>query len=304
LTKDFFRAASYASGMLNNDLTDSLAFSLLGPIRAWRGGTELDLGSPQQRTTLAMLLLREGAVATLDELIDGMWGDEPPRSAETTIRTYVSRLRTVLDAARAAARLDSVSGGYTLQVADDALDVARFRRHTTRAAEAARRGDWRTVVAEQTAALRLWRGQPLAGSLGPYADGQRTRLQQLGTAARIELLTAQVQLGVYAEILPELTAMAAAHPLWEDVQALHMTALYGSGRAAEALQQYQRARRVLVDELGIEPGVRLRTVHQRILASDPSLATVSTPVNKNSARPAAVLRGRYHARMSRRRGVA
>jgi DNA-binding SARP family transcriptional activator len=76
--------------MLNDDLRDSLAFSLLGPVRAWRGGTELDLGSQQQRTTLAMLLLREGAVATLDELIDGMWGDEPPRSAVTTIRTYVS----------------------------------------------------------------------------------------------------------------------------------------------------------------------------------------------------------------------
>jgi len=294
--------------MLNNDLRDSLAFSLLGPVRAWHGGTELDLGSPQQRTTLAMLLLREGGLATLDELIAGMWGDEPPRSAVTTIRTYVSRLRAVLDGARATARLDSVGGGYTLQVAGDALDVARFRRHTTRAADAARRGDWRTVVAEQTAGLQLWSGQPLAGSIGPYANGQRTRLQQLGMAARIDLLTAQVQLGLFAEILPELTAMAAAHPLWEDVQALHMTALYGSGRAAEALEQYQRARRVLVDELGIEPGVRLRTVHQRILASDPSLAAVSTsagtPSNRNSSpEPVIVLRGRHHARTSRRRIV-
>jgi DNA-binding SARP family transcriptional activator len=214
-------------------------------------------------------------------------------------------LRTVLDDAR----LDSVGGGYTLQVAGDALDVTRFRRHTTRAAKAARRGDYRTVVAEQTAALRLWHGQPLAGSLGPYANGQRTRLQQLGMAARIDLLAAQVQLGLFAEILPELTALATAHPLWEDVQALHMTALYGRGRAAEALEQYQRARRVLVDELGIEPGVRLRTVHQRILASDPSLAAVSAspagpPINRNSVRPAAVLRGRHHVRMSLRRTVA
>jgi DNA-binding SARP family transcriptional activator len=295
--------------MLNNDRRDCLAFSLLGPVRAWHGGLEIDLGSRQQRTTLAMLLLREGAVATLDELIDGMWGDEPPRSAVTTIRTYVSRLRAVLDDARAAARLDSVRGGYTLQLPADALDVTRFRRHTTRAAEAARRADWRTVVAEQTAALQLWCGQPLAGSFGPYADGQRTRLQQLGMAARIDLLAAQVELGVYAEILPELTAMADAHPLWEDVQALHMTALYGSGRAAEALEQYQRARRTLVDELGIEPGVRLRTVHQRILASDPSLAAASaapvvTSINRDSLRTAVVLRGRHHARISRLRIVA
>jgi DNA-binding SARP family transcriptional activator len=289
--------------MLNNDLPDSLAFSLLGPVRAWRGGTEMDLGSQQQRTTLAMLLLREGTVATLDELIAGMWGDEPPRSAVTTIRTYVSRLRAVLDDAR----VDSVGGGYTLQVPGDALDVTRFRRHTTRAAKAASRGDWRTVVAEQTAALRLWHGQPLAGSLGPYASGQRTRLQQLGMAARIDLLAAQVQLGLYAETLPELTELAAAHPLWEDVQALHMTALYGGGRAAEALEHYQRARRVLVDELGIEPGVRLRSVHQRILAGDASLAAVPAtlvmPINRSSLRPAAVLRGRHHARMSLRRTV-
>jgi len=300
--------------MLNNDLRSSLVLSLLGPVQAWHGGTELDLGSRQQRTTLAMLLLREGAVATLDELVAGMWGDAPPSSAVTTIRTYVSRLRAVLAAAGAAAQLNSVGGGYTLQVAEDALDVTRFGRHTTRAAEAARRGDWRTVVAEQTAALQLWRGQPLAGSPGPYAHGQRTRLQQLGMTARIDLLTAQVQLGLYSEILPELSAMAAAHPLWEDVQALHMTALYGNGRAAEALEQYQRARRALVDELGIEPGVRLRTVHQRILASDPSLAAVPaaavpaapvvTPINRNSLRPATVLRGRHHARISRRRIVA
>jgi len=295
--------------MLTNDLRDSLAFSLLGPVRAWRAGAELALGSRQQRTTLAMLLLREGAVATLDELVGGMWGDEPPRSAVTTIRTYVSRLRSVLDDTRPAACLDSVGGGYALQVADDALDVTRFRRHTTRAAEAARRGDWQTVVAEQTAAAGLWRGQPLAGLVGPYAHGQRSRLQQLGMAARIDLLTAQVQLGLYTEILPELTALSAAHPLWEDVQALHMTALYGSGRAAEALAQYQRARRALVDELGIEPGVRLRAVHRRILASDPSLAAVSTaqvvmPATRNVLRPPTVLRGRHHARISRRRIVA
>jgi DNA-binding SARP family transcriptional activator len=248
-----------------------------------------------------MLLLREGAVATLDELVAGMWGDEPPRSAATTIRTYVSRLRAALETDC----LDSVGGGYALRVAGEALDVVRFRRCTARAAEAARRGDWMTVAAEQAAALQLWRGQPLAGLPGPYASGQRARLQQLGMAARIDLLGAQVRLGRYAEVLPELSVLAAAHPLWEDVQALQMTALYGSGRVAEALALYQRARRVLVEELGMEPGVRLSTVHQRILASDPSLAagTATIASNRNLVRPAAVLRGRHHSRVSRRRIV-
>jgi len=282
--------------MLTKDSRESLAFSLLGPVRAWRGGTELDLGSRQQRTTLAMLLLREGTVATLDELISGMWGYEPPRSAVTTIRTYVSRLRGILDRADAdsGTRLHSVGGGYTLETSVDALDVSRFRRHTTRAAEAARRADWSTAAAEQATALKLWRGQPLAGTIGPYADGQRIRLQQLGTAARIDFLSAQVNLGLHREVLPELSAMAAAHPLWEDVQALFMTALYGGGRVGEALEHYRKARRALVDDLGIEPGVRMRTVHQRILASDPSLTTVPPgPVTvltgRNPSRPPMLL---------------
>jgi len=287
--------------MLTNDVPDALSFSLLGPVRAWRGNAEIALGSRQQRTTLATLLLREGVAATLDELVAGIWGDEAPRSAATTIRTYVSRLRAVL----VTDCVESVGGGYALRLAGDALDVVLFRRHATRAAEAARRGDSRTVIVEQSAALQLWRGQPLAGALGPYVQGQRTQLQQLGIAARIGLLGAQVRLGLYPEVLPELTAMAAAHPLWEDVQALHVTALYGSGRAAEALEQYQRARRALVDELGMEPGARLSAVHRRILAGDPSLAAVSaTPVRRNVPRPAAVVRGRHHARIFRGQIVA
>lgn len=293
--------------MVNNDPCVSLHFSLLGPVRAWRGSTELDLGSRQQRTTLAMLLLREGTVATLDELIRGMWWEEPPRSAVTTIRTYVYRLRGVLnDGADGTGRLCSVGGGYALPTAGDALDVSRFRRHTAAGAEAARRGDWPTAAAEHRAALQLSYGEPLAGTIGPYAQGQRARLDQLVTAARIDLLDAEVNLGRHREILPELAAMAAAHPLWEDLQAMLMTALYGSGRIADALQHYQKTRRALVDDLGVEPGIRLRAVHQRILACDPSLvpaapASRTGPAVRRPSRPSAVRRARHHARISRLR---
>jgi DNA-binding SARP family transcriptional activator len=239
---------------------------------------ELRLGSPQQRTILVMLLLREGAAATLDDLIRGMWGDDPPRSAALTVRTYISRLRRILcDAGPDGARLDSVGGGYVLHTPRDAVDVSRFVQHTALGAEAAGRGDWLTTVAEQSAALKLWRDEPLAGAVGPYVERQRLHLRQLAAAARVDLLGAMVGLGRYGEALPELTTMAAAQPLWEDVQGLLMTTLYGIGRVAEALEQYQKTRRALINELGIEPGRRLRTVHQRILAGDPPDSVVSRP---------------------------
>ena len=254
-----------------------LSFRLLGPVQAWYRGAELGLGSAQQRTTLAMLLLREGAVVPMDDLVGGMWGDEPPRSAVTTIRTYVSRLRaSFVDAGVAdAARLASVGGGYLLDTEPEALDLSCFRRRCAQGAEAARAGDWSTAAGHLQAATAMSKGQPLAGALGPYVESQRTRLHQLVTAAQVDLFDAQIHLGQHREILPELATMAAAHPLWEDVQALFMTALYGNGRVAEALNHYRTARRTLVDDLGIEPGLSMRDVHRRILAGDPSL--VSAP---------------------------
>jgi DNA-binding SARP family transcriptional activator len=255
--------------------SQTLNFGLLGPVRAWLGDAELNLGSPQQRTILLMLLLREGTVATLEELIEGMWGYQPPRSAVTTVRTYMSRLRRVLGqlGADAPARIESVYGGYVLHTARETIDVNRFSRHTARGAEAAGRNDWDTAHAELSAALELWRGQPLAGTFGPYVEGQRLRLRHLVAAARVDLLRALVGLGRYGEVLPELTSMAAADPLREDIQGLLMIALHGSGRVAEALQHYQKTRRAFIDDLGLEPGVQLRAIQQSILAGGSTMAS-------------------------------
>jgi DNA-binding SARP family transcriptional activator len=284
---------------------ESVKFSVLGPVRAWSGETETELGSPQQRTTLAMLLMREGAVVTLGELIGGMWGEEPPRSAVTTVRTYISRLRALLRDGDCS--LESVGGGYALRIGPEALDLPRFRRHTARATSAAQLGDWSAAVRELRAALALWHGQPLAGALGPYARGQQTRLQQLVVTAQVDLMRAELGLGRHREVLPELAALAADHPLWEDVQGLLMRALYSSGRAAEALEHYRRARQTLVDDLGIEPGQELQRVHQRILVSDPSLACAPAGGATVLLRPRQARRGRpahggYHlVRASHRR---
>jgi DNA-binding SARP family transcriptional activator len=248
----------------------TLSFRLLGSVQAWHGGVEADLGSRQQRGTLAMLLLRAGAMVTLDELINGLWGNDQPRSAVTTVRTYIYRLRRVFqEVGDAGTRLESGSGGYVLHVPEAAIDVNRFRAHTVRSAMAARRGDRRAAAAELRLALALPDGRPLAGMPGPYAEGQRARLEQWLATAHLDLIEAEIELGRHREILPDLTAMATAHPLWEEVQALYMTALHGTGRTAEALEHYRRSRRALVDELGIEPGTRLRAAMHHILSPVP-----------------------------------
>ncbi|MEU4690439.1 AfsR/SARP family transcriptional regulator [Actinoplanes sp. NPDC023714] len=288
--------------MLEIGPATTLSFSLLGPVQAWRTagahagsprtGTEVDIGSPQQRGTLAMLLLREGAMVTLDELISGLWGEEPPRSAVTTVRTYIYRLRRVLqEEGDESTRLESASGGYVLHVPDKAVDVNRFRAHTTRASMASRRGDQHTAAAELRAALALPDGRSLAGVQGPYAQGQRARLEQCVATAHLDLIEAEILLGRHREILPDLTAMVAAHPLWEEVQALYMTALHGTGRTAEALEHYRRSHRALVDELGIEPGTRLRAAMHHILSPEPATVLTEQPaprvgVHQRRRRPA------------------
>ncbi|RIV31604.1 AfsR/SARP family transcriptional regulator [Micromonospora radicis] len=250
---------------------DWLTFDLLGPIRAWSGGEEIDLGSPQQRATLAVLLLHEGTVVTVDELVRAVWGDEPPRAAVTTVRTYVSRLRRV-QAPRpdgsTGLRIRSIGRGYSLDVPSDSVDVVRFRRHTTLAAAATRRGDFAVSAMHLRSALALRHGSPLAGAPGPYAHSQRTRLQQLITTAELDLISAEINVGRHHEVLPELSVFVAENPLWERVHELYMTALYRCGRQADALAHYQATRQELVDNLGIEPGVVLRELHRRILAGE------------------------------------
>ncbi|GAB7036762.1 AfsR/SARP family transcriptional regulator [Catenuloplanes niger] len=289
-------------------MSGGIRFALLGPVRAWDGATELPLGSPQQRTVLAALLLREGSMVTVDELVAAVWGDEPPRSAINTVRTYLSRLRTLL---RDAATIVSIGGGYALPVDRAATDVTVFHDHVASAREARRLGDVAAAAASLRAAVALHRGRPLAGAAGPYADAQRTRLEQQMLAARIDLLAADVELGHGDEAIPELMTLADEHPLRERVHELLMLALYQAGRQADALAVYQDVRLLLADELGIDPGAGLQAAHRRILAADPDLvlpavlppATTGTPrtpaPRTGSQRPggvAAPLRPRRHRR--------
>ncbi|GIH64885.1 AfsR/SARP family transcriptional regulator [Microbispora siamensis] len=259
-----------------------LRFAVLGPVLAWCDGVELDLGTPLQRSILAMLLLREGHAVTPDEMIDGVWGEDAPPRALGALRTYVSRLRTVLEPDRSPRTpprlLTSVGRGYALRLDPTRFDLAVFERECA-AAEADRRtGRAGEAARRLRGALRLWSGEPLAGAVGPYAEHQRDRLAERRMSAVETLMELDLELGRHAEIVSELVALAAEHPLRERLRAQLMLAYYRCGRQAEALSVFTETRQALVEELGIEPGAELTGLHRRILAADPSLALAPPPV--------------------------
>lgn len=199
--------------------------SVLGPVRLWRDGQPLSAGSPQQRALLAALVLREGRTATAAELIDALWGTEPPSQALAAVRTYASRLRKVMEPGT----FVSESGGYALRLPGQAFDVS-VASHLARQAEQMRvQGDLEHARIFLRQALGLWEGEPLAGVSGPFADAQRVRLEEW----RLQLLESRLDLdlacGLHADIVAELVALTSAHPLRERLRELLMLALYRAG---------------------------------------------------------------------------
>ncbi|MEW2130678.1 BTAD domain-containing putative transcriptional regulator [Streptomyces sp. NPDC005435] len=251
-----------------------LRFAVLGPVRAWRGAEPVPTGSPQQRALLAALLLREGRTATAGELIDALWDTEPPPRALAAVRTYASRLRKALGAGV----LVSESGGYAVRgLGEGALDLTTAQELAARAEKARHTGDLTEARETLRLALALWDGEPLAGVPGPYAETQRVRLDEW----RLQLLESRLDMdlerGGHAEAVSELTALTAAHPLRERFRELLMLSLYRSGRQAEALAVYADTRRLLAEELGVDPRPGLSELQQRILRADPALAGPSEP---------------------------
>ncbi|WP_084772118.1 AfsR/SARP family transcriptional regulator [Nonomuraea candida] len=262
--------------MAGQSVESGLRFAVLGPVRAWRDGRELDLGTPLQRSILGMLLLREGHAVTPNEMIDAVWGEDAPPRALGALRTYVSRLRTVLEPDRPARSrpelLTSIGKGYALRLPQDALDLSRFERGVAQAESARKAGRTAESARALRAALALFEGEPLAGTVGPYAEHQRDRLIERRISVVETLMDVDLELGEHARIVSELIALTADHPLRERLRAQLMLALYRCGRQGDALNVFTETREALIDELGIEPGPELTALHQRILAADPALA--------------------------------
>ncbi|MFF3286776.1 BTAD domain-containing putative transcriptional regulator [Streptomyces sp. NPDC003023] len=250
----------------------SIRFSVLGAVSVHRGETPITIGSPQQQALLVALLLRSGRVASTHELIASVWGEEPPGSALSSLRTYVWRLRQLLEEDSAEPRLLlSQPDGYRMVAPPLSVDLHRAEQLAAEAVRARAGGDDEACGRLLTEALGLWQGAPLAGVPGPYAEQQRARFTELRLGLEEERFAHELQMGRHGAIIPDLTLFTQEHPLQERPYGFLMRALYASGRQADALAVYARARRVLAEELGVDPGTELTALHARVLAGDPLL---------------------------------
>lgn len=257
-----------------------LRFEVLGPLRAWRGPTEVYLGSPQQRAVLAVLLLAHGRHVTMNMLIDALWGEAPPRAAATTVRTYVSRLRRCLSSDLTEPDDDVITlvgDGYLLPLGSALVDLGSFEELTQAARAARLTRDPARAAGLFRRALALWQGIALAGVPGPYLDAQRVRLAELHAVAEEDSLAADIDSGGHLAAIPRLRELIRAYPLREKLTELLMLAMYRSGRQADALAVFDSSRRLLRDDLGIDPGPSLRDMHHRILKADRGLLGPAGP---------------------------
>jgi DNA-binding SARP family transcriptional activator/class 3 adenylate cyclase len=238
-----------------------LAFRLLGPLEVTDGGRPVTLGGPRQRLVLAHLLLAANRVVTMDELIEKVWDEEPPRAARNTIQSYVSHLRAALGPDR----IEGRSPGYVIHAEPEELDVLRFEQLLRRARRLLPT-DPREAAGVLEEALELWIGSPLSDLAdSPSLDGEIARLQELRVAAIEDLIGAQLDVGEHAEVLPDLERLVREHPLRERLWAHLMLARYRSGRQADALDAFRQAQDLLADELGIDPSPELQELQRGVL---------------------------------------
>jgi ABC-type transport system substrate-binding protein/DNA-binding SARP family transcriptional activator/streptogramin lyase len=247
-------------------------YRLLGPIEAGVDGRPLDIGGRRQRALLAVLLLSANEPVSRDCLAERLWGERPPAGAQHALEVYVSRLRRVLQPAAGCEVVLTRPGAYLLRTAEDRIDVRCFERLAGQGRRALAVNEPGQAAADLRAALALWRGGPLTG-VGDesFAQAEIARLEELRARVIEDRIEAELALGGHADVIGELGALVAAHPLRERPYQLLMVALYRAGRQPEALAVFQSARRVLVGELGIEPSPALQQVERAILVQDASL---------------------------------
>jgi predicted ATPase/DNA-binding SARP family transcriptional activator len=253
-----------------------MEFRILGPLEVWEADRRLTLGGPKHRALLAILLLEANRVVSTNRLIELLWGDEPPETVGNTLQVCVSQLRKVLEPGHVRGTpyqvLVSQKPGYLIRVAAEQLDLGRFEQLREEAGRAS--SDGRAAIAATTLrqALALWRGPAMAElAAEPFAIAECARLNEMGLRATEDRIEADLSLGQHADLVGELEALVASHPLRERLRAQLMLALYRSGRQAESSEIFHSTRAVLVDQLGMEPGAELQKLLKAILNQDPAL---------------------------------
>ncbi len=251
-----------------------MEFRILGPMEAYSDGRLLCLGGSKQRALFAVLLLNRNRVVSTERLIDEVWDGRPPATSVKVVQVYVSQLRKALGGQGAASDPGSIlitsSPGYLLRVGPDELDADRFERLVEEGRRALVDGNPQLASTTLLDALALWRGPPLADfAFDSFAQNEIARLDELRIAALEERIDADLALGRDVELVGELESLVASYPLRERLRGQLMLTLYRSGRQADALAAFQDARRLLVEELGLEPGQPLQALERRSCNTTP-----------------------------------
>jgi DNA-binding SARP family transcriptional activator/streptogramin lyase len=242
-----------------------MRYAILGPIEVHDGAAPVSLGGGLQRKLLGILLVHANESVSTDRLIDGLWGAQPPDTAAKALQGLVSQLRKLVGPER----LETVAGGYVLRVGDGDLDAHQFEE-LLRQARRLDRGDAAMKLRE---ALALWHGPALADfAYDDFARQEIERLEHLRETCIERRIDIELALGHHDDLVPELEALVREHPLRERLRRHLMLALYRSGRQADALDAYRETRRVLDEELGLEPSEELQSLQRSILEHDPALA--------------------------------
>jgi DNA-binding SARP family transcriptional activator len=245
-------------------------FRLLGSLEVWDAGREVGIPGAKRRALLAILLLHRNEVVARDSLVDMLWGERPPPSAAHSLEVQVSKLRGLLGGD--GSRLQTRPPGYVMRVEPGELDVERFKRLAADGHRALAAGDAQRAARVLREALAVARGPALAEfAFEPFAQGPIARLAELQAVVLEDRVDADLALGEHAELVGELEALVAAEPLRERRRLQLMLALYRCGRQGDALAAYRAARRVLVEELGLEPTRELRELEGAILRQDETL---------------------------------
>lgn len=263
-----------------------MRFGILGPLLASEGDKSYVPTAPKQRQLMALLLMNANQVVPTAACIEEIWESRPPASALSTLQTYVLQLRRILgrapsirSAGTAKQILSTHANGYLLVASLDDFDLHRFSNTARQARLAAGRQHDRAASALFAEALTIWRGPALADvKAGPLLRARLSGIEESRLTVQEERIEADLRLGRHHELLSELCVLTAQHPTHENLYAQFMVALYRSGRHAEALEAFRRLRRVLADELGIEPSPRMHRLHQAVLACDPQL---DVPIEEN-----------------------